>query len=159
MDLTVKYQPGEFDSGLFGGNSNWRGPIWMPVNYLIIESLRKFHSYYGEDFKIECPTGSGRYLSIREVADELTRRLNNLVLRDETGKRAVLGEGRKLQDDPHFRDYIPFHEYFHGDSGRGVGASHQTGWTGLLAALMDMPGAEPAKPKRFSAAPSQLQTV
>jgi hypothetical protein len=159
MDLSVKYQPGESDSGLFGGNSNWRGPIWMPVNFLIIESLRKFHTYYGDDFKVECPTGSGNNLTIREVADELTRRLNNLVLRDETGKRAVLGDDRKLQDDPHFRDYVPFHEYFQGDSGRGVGASHQTGWTGLLASLMATPKAEPAQRSRTEPTESRLQPV
>ncbi len=136
MDLKVSYQPGESDSGLFGGNSNWRGPIWMPVNFLIIESLRKFHSYYGDDFKVECPTGSGEFLSINEVADELTRRLNGLMRRDENGKRAVFGDNERLQTDPHFRDYLLFHEYFHGDNGRGVGASHQTGWTGLLAILL-----------------------
>jgi hypothetical protein len=136
MDLTVGYQPGESDSGLFGGNSNWRGPIWMPVNFLLIESLRKFHVYYGDDFKVECPTGSGIFLSIEQIADELTRRLSKLVLRDETGKRAVLGDDPLLQSDQHFRDYVPFHEYFHGDTGRGVGASHQTGWTGLLAVLL-----------------------
>src|SRR5207249_3549515 len=134
--LSVKYQPGESDSGLFGGNSNWRGPIWMPVNYLIIESLRKFHGYYGDEFKVECPTGSGTMLTIDEVADELSRRLARLVLRDETGRRAVFGEIEKFQRDPHFRDYVLFHEYFHGESGRGVGASHQTGWTGLLATLL-----------------------
>jgi hypothetical protein len=136
MNLSVTYQPGESDSGLFGGNSNWRGPIWMPVNFLIIESLRKFHSYYGDDFKVECPTGSGIFLTIEQVADELTHRLNKLVLRDDAGKRAVFGGSYKLQSDPHFRDYVLFHEYFHGDSGRGVGASHQTGWTGLLAVLL-----------------------
>jgi hypothetical protein len=155
MQLSVTYQPGESDSGLFGGNSNWRGPIWMPVNYLLVESLRTFHLYYGDDFKVECPAGSGVMLSIREVADELTRRLNNLVLRDASGNRAVLGNERKFQIDPHFRDYVPFHEYFHGDSGRGVGASHQTGWTGLLAMLLSSaapPVAAPAPPAaRFRA--------
>ncbi len=132
----VDYEPGESTSGMFGGNSNWRGPIWMPVNYLIIESLQKFHYYYGDDFKIECPTGSGKFLTILEVAEELTRRLTNLFLRDARGRRAVLGPYEKFQSDPHFRDYIPFHEYFHGDTGRGVGASHQTGWTGLIAKLL-----------------------
>ena len=157
MELSVRYQPAESDSGLFGGNSNWRGPIWMPVNYLIIESLRKFHSYYGDDFKVECPSGSGINLSIREVADELTRRLNSLVLRDQTGKRAVLGDDARLQNDPHFRDYIPFYEYFHGDNGRGVGASHQTGWTGLLAALMVMPEAKRTQQNRSRPAEPRLQ--
>jgi Mannosylglycerate hydrolase MGH1-like glycoside hydrolase domain len=134
--FSVEYQPGESTSGLFGGNSNWRGPIWMPVNYLIIESLQKFHHYYGDDFKIECPTGSGRFLTIDEVASELATRLSRLFLRNADGKRPVFGENAKVQNDPHFRDYILFHEYFHGDTGRGVGASHQTGWTGLVAKLL-----------------------
>jgi len=135
-DFTVKYQPAESDSGLFGGNSNWRGPIWMPVNFLIIESLQKFHHYYGDDFKIECPTGSGRFITINEVAKELSCRLTRIFLRDENGRRPVLGYSEKVQSDPHFRDYVLFHEYFHGDNGRGVGASHQTGWTGLVAKLL-----------------------
>ncbi|HEX2869631.1 MAG TPA: glucosidase [Polyangiaceae bacterium] len=134
--FSVKYLPAESESGLFGGNSNWRGPIWMPVNYLLIESLQKFHHYYGDDFKVECPTGSGRFLTLAEIADELSRRLCRLFLRDEQGRRAVLGDSALLQDDPHFRDYVPFYEYFHGDNGRGVGASHQTGWTGLVAKLL-----------------------
>jgi hypothetical protein len=135
-NFVVKYLPGESDSGLFGGNSNWRGPIWFPVNYLMIESLQKFHHYYGDDFKIECPTGSGRFITINEVAQELTRRLTRIFLRDPDGRRPVFGGYEKLQTDPHFRDYIFFHEYFHGDTGRGVGASHQTGWTGLVAKLL-----------------------
>jgi hypothetical protein len=134
--LTVSYQPGESDSWLFGGNSNWRGPVWFPVNYLIIESLQKFHHYYGDDFKVECPTGSGRFLTINDVACELTRRLTHIFLRDERDRRAVFGESDKLQNDPHFRDYLLFYEYFHGDTGRGLGASHQTGWTGLVAKLL-----------------------
>jgi hypothetical protein len=134
--FSVKYLPAESESGLFGGNSNWRGPIWMPVNYLVIESLQKFHFYYGDDFKVECPTGSGKYLTLAEVADELSRRLCRLFLRDARGRRPVLGESELLQNDPHFRDYVPFYEYFHGDNGRGVGASHQTGWTGLVAKLL-----------------------
>jgi hypothetical protein len=132
----VSYTPAESDSGLFGGNSNWRGPIWFPVNYLIIESLRRFHQYYGDDFKVECPTGSGRYATLAQVADELGRRLVRIFLRDREGRRPVFGESLKMQLDPHFRDHILFHEYFHGDSGRGVGASHQTGWTGLVADLI-----------------------
>jgi hypothetical protein len=134
--FTVEYRPGESASGLFGGNSNWRGPIWMPVNYLIIESLQKFHHYYGDDFKVECPTGSGRYLTIEEVANELSARVARLFLRNDDGKRPVLGDNPRVQDDPHFRDYLLFHEYFHGDTGRGAGASHQTGWTGLVAKLL-----------------------
>jgi hypothetical protein len=132
----VAYAPGDSQTALFGGNSNWRGPIWMPVNYLIIESLQKFHHYYGDDFKVECPTGSGRYLTLLEIADELGRRLTRLFLRDEQGRRACLGSHPKLQTDPHFRDYLPFHEYFHGDDGHGLGAAHQTGWTGLVAKLL-----------------------
>jgi hypothetical protein len=134
--MTVEYQPGESTSGLFGGNSNWRGPIWFPVNYLIIESLQKFHHYYGDDFKIECPTGSGHYLTIDDVAAELGRRLTRLFTLNEMGRRPVFGQNNRLQNDPHFRDYINFHEYFHGDNGRGVGASHQTGWTGLIAKII-----------------------
>jgi hypothetical protein len=134
--LTVGYEPAESNSALFGGNSNWRGPIWFPVNYLIIESLQKFHHYYGDDFKIECPTGSGQYLTINGVANELGRRLDRIFLRDESGRRPVFGQHEKLQTDPHFRDYLLFHEYFHGDDGRGLGASHQTGWTGLVAKLL-----------------------
>jgi hypothetical protein len=136
MDLTVSYQPAESNSGLFGGNSNWRGPIWFPVNFLIIESLQKFHHYYGDDFKVECPVGSGRLLTLNQVANELAARLTRIFLVDEAGRRPVLGQYPRLQSDPHFRDYILFHEYFHGDNGRGVGASHQTGWTGLVAKLL-----------------------
>jgi hypothetical protein len=134
--LEVRYQPAESDSGLFGGNSNWRGPIWMPVNYLIIESLQKFHHYYGDDFKIECPTGSGKYLTINEVANELGRRLMLLFSKGEDGERPFMKYHPKLATDPHFRDSLLFHEYFDGDNGRGVGASHQTGWTGLIAKLI-----------------------
>jgi hypothetical protein len=136
MDLSVRYQPAESDSGLFGGNSNWRGPIWFPVNYLLIESLQKFHHYYGDEFKVECPVGSGRFLTLEAVAEELSRRLARLFLRDGSGRRPVFGADERLQSDPHFRDYVLFHEYFHGDTGRGVGASHQTGWTGLVAKLL-----------------------
>jgi hypothetical protein len=132
----VRYLPGESDSGLFGGNSNWRGPVWMPVNYLLVESLLRFHAYYGDDFRVECPTGSGRLLNLKEVAQELARRLTRLFLRGPDGRRPALGEHPKLQGDPHFRDHLLFYEYFHGDTGRGVGASHQTGWTGLVANLL-----------------------
>ncbi len=136
MDMTVRYQPAESDSGVFGGNSNWRGPIWFPVNYLIIESLQKFHHYYGDDFKIECPTGSGQFLTLEAVADELARRLSRIFLMDSQGRRPLYGQYPRLQQDPHFRDHLLFYEYFHGDSGRGVGANHQTGWTGLVAKLL-----------------------
>jgi hypothetical protein len=136
MEFTVRYQPAESDTGLFGGNSNWRGPIWFPVNYLLIESLQKFHHYYGDEYQIECPTGSGEFLSMGKVAEELTRRLTRLFLRGADGRRPVFGTSERLQSDPHFRDHLLFYEYFHGDSGRGVGASHQTGWTGLIAKLL-----------------------
>ena len=134
--FSVGYQPGESDSGLFGGNSNWRGPVWFPVNYLIVEALRRFDEYYGPSFRLECPTGSGRMLSLGEIADELSRRLVALFLPDGRGRRPVFGDQEKLQSDPHFRDHLLFYEYFHGDTGRGVGASHQTGWTGLVAELV-----------------------
>ena len=134
--FSVSYAPGESTSGVFGGNSNWRGPIWMPVNFLLIESLRRFHRYYGDDFRVDCPVGSGRYLNLEEVATELSRRLSRLFLIDENGRRPVFGDSARHQSDPAFRDNVLFYEYFHGDSGRGVGASHQTGWTGLVALLL-----------------------
>lgn len=136
VEFSIKYTPAESDSGMFGGNSNWRGPIWMPINFLLIESLHKFFLYYGDDFKIECPTGSGNFMNLQQVANELYSRLSNLFLRDEEGKRAVFGNYHKMQNDPYFRDYILFHEYFDGDTGRGIGASHQTGWTGLIATCL-----------------------
>ena len=135
----VRYWPAESQNGLFGGNSNWRGPVWMPLNYLLIESLQKFHHYYGDDFKIECPTGSGQFLTIKEVARELSRRLLRLFLKGADGQRPVLKYHPKLASDPHFRDWVLFHEYFHGETGRGAGASHQTGWTGLVAKLFQPP--------------------
>jgi len=134
--MSVAYEPGESCSGLFGGNSNWRGPVWMPLNFLMIESLRKFHYYYGDDFKVECPTGSGRFVTIDQVAEELSGRLASLFLRNEEGFRPFQGDCALQRDDPHFRDLILFYEYFHGDTGRGAGASHQTGWTGLVAKLL-----------------------
>jgi hypothetical protein len=134
--LVVDYQPAESTTALFGGNSNWRGPVWFPLNFLIVESLRRFHHYYGDDFKVECPTGSGRHTTIQNVADELSARLVRIFLRDERGRRPLFGSHPKLQNDPHFRDIILFHEYFHGDNGEGLGAAHQTGWTGLAAKLL-----------------------
>jgi hypothetical protein len=136
----VDYEPAESSTGLFGGNSNWRGPIWFPLNYLLIESLQKFHHYLGDDFKVECPTGSGRLMTLGEVAAEISRRLSRIFLRDETGRRAVFGAAEKFQTDPNWRDLVPFHEYFHGDNGSGIGASHQTGWTGLVAKLLQQSG-------------------
>jgi hypothetical protein len=132
----VKYVPAESDSDLFGGNSNWRGPIWMPINYMIIESLNKFHEFYGDDFRVECPVGSARMLSLKEIADELRSRLINIFRRDDKGRRPVFGTYEKMQTDPHFRDHILFHEYFDGDNGRGLGASHQTGWSALVANMI-----------------------
>jgi hypothetical protein len=143
LELTVKYLPAESDSRLFGGNSNWRGPVWFPVNYLLIEALQKFHHYYGDDFRIECPTGSGNFMTIAGVAHELATRLARIFLRDSSGRRPVFAQYPRMQDDEHFRDHILFYEYFHGDSGRGVGASHQTGWTGLVAKLL-----QPRQPPR-----------
>jgi len=135
-DLTVRYTPAESETRHFGGNSNWRGPIWFPLNFLIIESLQKFHHYYGEDFKVECPTGSGTLLTIEQVSEELSRRLSRIFLKDDDGNRPVLRHTPELQSDPHYSDCIPFYEYFDGDNGRGVGASHQTGWTALIAKLL-----------------------
>jgi hypothetical protein len=136
----VDYEPAESSTGLFGGNSNWRGPIWFPVNFLIIESLQRFHHYYGTDFRVECPTGSGRMMNLWEVAAEISRRLSRIFLRDGVGRRAVYGGTEKFQQDQHWRDLLLFHEYFHGDNGAGVGASHQTGWTGLVAKLLQQSG-------------------
>ena len=132
----VEYSPGESESGIFGGNSNWRGPIWFPTNFLIIESLQRFHYYYGDDFKVECPTHSGQYLTLAQIADHLSERLTRLFHRDANGRRPIYGDNELLQNDPNFRDYLLFYEYFHGDDGRGLGAPHQTGWTGLIAKLL-----------------------
>ena len=134
---TIDYEPANSRSGLFGGNSNWRGPVWFPLNYLLIEALRRFHHYYSDDFTVECPTGSGTYLTLGQIADELSRRLVRLFERDGAGRRPCYGKSRKLQNDRYWRDYLLFHEYFHGDTGAGLGASHQTGWTGLVATLLD----------------------
>ncbi|MGD0445668.1 MAG: glucosidase [Edaphobacter sp.] len=135
---TVEYLPAESNTGMFGGNSNWRGPIWMPVNMLILRGLYQFYQFYGDDFKIECPTGSGKMMTLFEVAEELNRRLMNIFLRDEKGRRAVYGDTNKFQTDPYWKDLILFYEYFHGDNGAGIGASHQTGWTGVIASLMKL---------------------
>ena len=140
MEHRVDYEPAESSSGLFGGNSNWRGPIWFPVNFLLIEALQKFHHYLGDDFKVECPTGSGRMMNLWEVAAELSRRLSRTFLRGPDGLRPCFGGTEKFQQDPHWRDLLLFHEYFHGDNGAGIGASHQTGWTGLVAKLLQQSG-------------------
>jgi hypothetical protein len=136
----VQYDAAESTSGLFGGNSNWRGPVWFPINYLLIEALQKFHHYYGDDFLVECPTGSGRKLTLLQIAAELSGRLSGLFLRDDQGRRPVLGADARVQSDPHWRDYLLFSEYFHGESGAGLGASHQTGWTALVAKLLEQTG-------------------
>lgn len=134
--FTVHYTPGESTTNTYGGNSNWRGPVWMPINYLIIRNLLSFYSYYGDSYTLEYPTGSGKLLNLKEIADSLTQRLINIFKRDEQGKRACFGKNEKLQTDPHFKDYLLFNEYFHGDNGKGLGASHQTGWTALVANLI-----------------------
>ncbi len=134
-DFSVKYTPAESDSNMFGGNSNWRGPVWMPLNYLLVESLYRFHEYYTDDFKVECPAGSGHYATLADIAQGLGNRLKNIFLRNDKGERPMFGGHPKLNHDEHFKDYILFHEYFHGDNGKGLGASHQTGWTGLVALL------------------------
>jgi hypothetical protein len=138
QEYRVPYLPGDSDSGLFGGNSNWRGPIWMPVNMLVVRALLQYYHYYGNSFTIECPTGSGRQMNLFEVAQEIGRRLTTIFLKDEQGKRPVHGTARQFHDDPHWKDYPLFYEYFHGDTGAGVGASHQTGWTGAIARLMHL---------------------
>ena len=140
MRHTVAYEPGESRSGLFGGNSNWRGPVWFPINFLVIEALQRFHHYYGDDFLLECPTGSGTTMTLWGISQELARRLTRIFLRGPDGRRPVFGANEILQRDPHWRDYLLFHEYFHGDTGAGLGASHQTGWTALVAKLLEQTG-------------------
>jgi hypothetical protein len=140
VEHRVDYEPGESSTGLFGGNSNWRGPIWFPVNYLLVESLQKFHHYFGDEFKIEFPTGSGNLRTLWEIAAELSKRMTSIFLQGENGRRPVFGNIEKFQTDPHWRDLILFHEYFHGNSGAGVGASHQTGWTGVVTKLLQQSG-------------------
>jgi hypothetical protein len=133
---TLDYEPGESTSGLFGGNSNWRGPVWFPVNYLLTGVLRVYHRYLGDSFTLECPTGSGRQMTLEQVADEIADRLIGIFRRAGDGTRPVFGADRRAQTDPSWRDLLLFHEYFHGDTGAGLGASHQTGWSGLVANLI-----------------------
>jgi len=140
MEYRVDYEPAESTTGLFGGNSNWRGPIWFPVNFLLIEALQKFHFFFGDGYKVECPTGSGQMLDLWEVAGQISHRLTRIFLRDKDGRRPVFGGTEKFQTDPYWQDLIPFHEYFHGDNGAGIGASHQTGWTALVAKLIQQYG-------------------
>jgi len=140
QEYRVNYLPAESDTGMFGGNSNWRGPIWMPVKALLIRALLQYYLYYGDNFKIECPTGSGNLMNLFEVAREIANRLTRIFLRDQTGRRPVFGGAEKFQTDPYWRDNLLFYEYFHGDNGAGIGASHQTGWTGLVAPLIEIFG-------------------
>ena len=139
-EYRVDYEPAESRTGLFGGNSNWRGPIWFPLNYLLIESLQRYHYYFGDDLKVEFPTGSGVKMNLSDVAQQLSRRLSRIFLRDEKGQRAVFGGSQKFQEDPHFKDNLLFYEYFHADNGAGIGANHQTGWTALVAKLLQQSG-------------------
>ena len=141
----MQYLPAESNTGMFGGNSNWRGPVWMPVNILIVRALLNLYAFYGDEFTVECPTGSGNRTTLFGAAKEISRRLSATFLRDAAGKRPVYGGSAKFQDDPHWRDLILFYEYFHGDNGAGLGASHQTGWTGLVAPLLDLFGRVDAK--------------
>jgi hypothetical protein len=140
MEYRVDYEPAESTTGLFGGNSNWRGPVWFPVNLLLIESLQRFHHYFGDDFKVECPTGSGNLMTLWEVAAELSRRVTRIFLKGPDDRRPVHGGNRLYHEDPNWRDLVLFYEYFHGDNGSGLGASHQTGWTGIVAKLLQQSG-------------------
>jgi len=138
-EYRVGYVPGESDTALFGGNSNWRGPIWFPINYLLVEALERYHHFYGDSLKVECPTGSGRMMNLCQVADEIAARLARIFLPDARGRRPCHGDNARFASDPNWKDLLLFHEYFHGDTGRGLGASHQTGWTALVARhLLDM---------------------
>jgi hypothetical protein len=150
-EFSVKYTPAEGDTALFGGNSNWRGPIWFPVNYLLIESLQRFHHYYGDEFKLEHPTGSGNYLSLQDIANDLSRRLVSIFRKDDSGLRPVFNHHPAIQNDPNFSNHIFFYEYFHGDTGRGVGATHQTGWTGLVAKLIQLTETRTPRKKKVAA--------
>jgi hypothetical protein len=144
----VHYTPGESDTGLFGGNSNWRGPVWFPVNYLLVEALKRYNHFYGDTLKVECPTGSGVRMNLGEVALELERRMVKLFLPDAQGRRPCHGGAARYAEDPAFKNLVLFHEYFHGDDGRGLGASHQTGWTALAANLLERVAIERGLPHR-----------
>jgi len=147
----VRYLPAESDTGMFGGNSNWRGPVWFPMNLVILRALAQLHRYYGDTFKVQYPTGSGRELNLLEVATEISRRLVSTFTSDENGHRPVFGGIEKFQSDPHWHDLLLFHEYFHGDNGAGIGASHQTGWTGTVALLFLLGGELRAQPASLAA--------
>jgi hypothetical protein len=156
-EFRVDYLPAESNTGMFGGNSNWRGPVWMPVNVLIIRALQQFYMYYGDGFRIECPTGSGKMMNLFEVSKEISDRLGRIFQRDERGRRPVYGGTEKFQVDPLWRDHILFFEYFHGDNGAGLGANHQTGWTGLVAKLIQLYAT--VDPKRLLAVGKQAAFV
>jgi hypothetical protein len=140
QEFRVDYLPGDSNSGMFGGNSNWRGPIWMPVNFILLRALIQLYTYYGDSFTVECPTGSGQFMTLFDVAQELGDRLTRIFLPDSNGRRPVYGGAEKFQTDPYWKDYILFYEYFHGDNGAGIGAGHQTGWTGLIARIIQYMG-------------------
>jgi hypothetical protein len=144
-EFRVDYLPAESNTGMSGGNSNWRGPVWMPVNVMLIRALMQFYLYYGDNFLVECPTGSGNLMNLFEVSREISTRLQRIFLRDERGRRPVYGDIEKFQTDPRWRDHLLFHEYFNGESGAGLGASHQTGWTGLVAKLIQLRYLDPKK--------------
>ncbi|OLB34742.1 MAG: hypothetical protein AUH01_00985 [Acidobacteria bacterium 13_2_20CM_56_17] len=155
---TINYEPAESTTGAFGGNSNWRGPIWFPLNFLLVEALQKYHRFYGDDVLVEYPTGSGRHMTLGQVADELSHRLTSIFLRDEQGRRPVFGGNMTFQNDEDWRDYVPFHEYFHGDNGAGVGASHQTGWTAVVANLLQQRSEGDSTRKTGSASTNSVKT-
>jgi hypothetical protein len=140
QEFRVDYLPAESNTGMFGGNSNWRGPVWMPINLLLVRALQQFYLFYGDNFKVECPTGSGNMMNLFEVSKEISNRLVSIFTRDENGRRPVFGGSEKFQTDPHWKDYLLFYEYFHGDNGAGLGASHQTGWTGVVAKAIQIYG-------------------
>ena len=152
-EFRVQYDPAESSSGLFGGNSNWRGPVWFPVNYLLVEALERYHHFYGDTLRVECPVGSGHLLTLGEVATELSSRLSGIFLPDADGRRACHGDDVRYANDPNWRELVLFHEYFHGDNGRGVGASHQTGWTALVVRCLETV----AKARRASASSSHSE--
>ncbi|KAH8921248.1 hypothetical protein BT69DRAFT_1335708 [Atractiella rhizophila] len=154
QEFSVNYWPGDSHSPMFGGNSNWRGPIWLATTFLLIESLQRFYQYYGDSFTIECPTGSGTMMNLAQIADEIQKRVIKIFARDDEGRRAYNGGNDRLDHDPHFRDHILFYEYFHADNAKGIGASHQTGWTGLVAWMIWQSGRNipvPQTPKSAAA--------